>query len=239
LHKPDQAAGVDCGGAVPARDIGGQIVPDRGRSLRRQDHRRRRRRLDEGRVRHLGSPPFAERGAVTDEYIQAWKILWTEDRPSMHGKYVQFENVLFEPKPVSKPHPPIWVGGESPPSIRRAARLGDAWYPSLRSQKFPLDTPTLLKAGIERLHREAEKLGRDPASIDIAATVGSPTWLEQKEPGGQRRLFTGSTDAMLEDAAGFASVGVKHLIVSWQHPTIEQILDPLHRFGEEVVRKAS
>jgi probable F420-dependent oxidoreductase len=187
----------------------------------------------------LGSPPFAERGAVTDEYVTAWKKLWTEERPSMHGKYVQFENVLFEPKPVSKPHPPIWVGGESPPSIRRAARLGDAWYPSLRSQKFPLHTPALLKAGIERLHREAEKLGRDPASIDIAATVGSPTWQEQKEPDGTRRLFTGSTDAMLQDAAGFASVGVRHLVVSWQHPTIEQILDPLHRFGEEVVRKAS
>jgi hypothetical protein len=52
-------------------------------------------------------------------------------------------------------------------------------------------------------------------------------------------MFTGSTDAMMEDAAGFALVGVKHLIVSWQHPTIEQILEPLHRFGEEVVRKAS
>ncbi len=187
----------------------------------------------------LGSPPFAERGAVTDEYVTAWKLLWTQDRPSMHGKYVQFENVLFEPKPVSKPHPPIWVGGESPPSIRRAARLGDAWYPSLRSQKFPLHTPALLKAGIERLHREAEKLGRDPASIDIAATVGSPTWQERKGEDGQRRMFSGSSDAMLSDAAALASVGVKHLIVSWQHPTIEQILDPLHRFGEEVVRKAS
>jgi probable F420-dependent oxidoreductase len=187
----------------------------------------------------LGSPPFAERGAVTDEYVTAWKLLWTQERPSMNGKYVKFDNVLFEPKPVSKPHPPIWVGGESPPSIRRAARLGDAWYPSLRSQKFPLDTPALLKAGIGRLHREAEKIGRDPASIDIAVTVGSPTWQEQKEADGRRRMFTGSTDAMMEDAAGFASVGVKHLVVSWQHPTIEQILEPLHRFGEEVVRKAS
>ena len=104
----------------------------------------------------------------------------------MHGKYVQFENVLFEPKQVSKQHPPIWVGGESPTSIRRAARLGDAWYPSLRSQKFPIDTPALLKAGIARLHREAEKLGRDPATIDIAATVGSPTWQEHNKAQARR-----------------------------------------------------
>ena len=112
----------------------------------------------------------------------------------MHGKYVRFEGVLFEPKPVSKPHPPIWVGGESPPSIRRAARLGDAWYPSLSSTKFPLDLPARLKAGIERLHREAEKLGRDPASIDIAATGGAPTWEERKGRYGQRRMFSGPSE---------------------------------------------
>src|SRR5476651_612156 len=70
----------------------------------------------------LGTPPFEERGAVTDEYIEAWKILWTQERPSMQGKYTQFDNVMFEPKPVSKPHPPIWVGGESNPSLRRAVR---------------------------------------------------------------------------------------------------------------------
>jgi probable F420-dependent oxidoreductase len=186
----------------------------------------------------LGAEPFAERGAVTDEYVQAWKVLWTQDRPSMQGKYVRFENVLFEPKPVSKPHPPIWVGGESAPSIRRAARLGDAWYPSLGSTKFPLNTPALLKAGIERLHRETEKLGRDPASIDIAVTAGSPTWVEGKGANGERRMFSGSSDAMLADAAALAAVGVKHLIVSWQPATIEQILEPLQRFGAEVIRKA-
>ena len=77
----------------------------------------------------LDTPPFAARGAVTDEYIQAWKSLWTQDRPAMDGKHVRFDNVLSKPKPVSKPHPPIWVGGESAPAIRRAAHVGDAWYP--------------------------------------------------------------------------------------------------------------
>ena len=52
----------------------------------------------------LGTELFEERGAVTDEYIEAWKTLWTQDRPSMRGKYVQFDNVMFEPKPLSKPH---------------------------------------------------------------------------------------------------------------------------------------
>ena len=77
----------------------------------------------------LGVPPFPERGAVTDEYILACRELWTRDNPRFEGKYVKFSDILFEPKPVQKPHPPIWVGGESGPALRRVARLADGWYP--------------------------------------------------------------------------------------------------------------
>jgi probable F420-dependent oxidoreductase len=188
----------------------------------------------------LGTPPFEERGAVTDEYIEAWKILWTQDRPSMQGKYTQFSNVMFEPKTVQKPHPPIWVGGESGPSLRRVARLGDGWYPVSNNAKFLMNTPGRLKTGVERMHREAEKLGRDPASIDIAYIFfAPPSWKPRESPDGGRQMFSGSSDDMLADAAALKSVGVNHLIVYLQRPTIEQTTDVLQRFGEEVVRKAS
>jgi probable F420-dependent oxidoreductase len=188
----------------------------------------------------LGAPPFEERGAVTDEYIQAWKTLWTQDRPSMHGKYTQFDNVMFEPKPLSKPHPPIWVGGESNPSIRRAVRHADAWYPASNNNSFLMNTPGRLKNGVERMHRAAEKIGRDPASVDIAYIFfATPEWTPRELPDGGRQMFSGSSDDMLADAAALQSVGVNHLIVYLQRPTIEQTLDVLQRFGEEVVRKAS
>ena len=77
----------------------------------------------------LGVPPLAERGAVTDEYLNAFRELWTKDDPSFEGRYVKFANIRFEPKPVQKPYPPIWVGGESGPALRRTARIGDGWYP--------------------------------------------------------------------------------------------------------------
>src|SRR5438876_3661340 len=85
-------------------------------------------------------PPFAARGAVADEYLKAFSALWTEEAPRCDGQWVRFGNILFEPKPVQKPHPPIWVGGESGPSLRRAARLGDAWYPMGSNNRHPLDT---------------------------------------------------------------------------------------------------
>jgi probable F420-dependent oxidoreductase len=186
----------------------------------------------------LQTPPFEARGAVTDEYIRAWKSLWTDDRPAMHGTHVQFEIVVFKPKPASKPHPPIWVGGESAPALRRAATLGDGWYPVSNNAQILLNTPALLKAGIDRLHRAAEKADRDPTSIDIAYVwFMPPNWTAKTDSEGQRRLFTGSGDDMLADAAAFADAGVRHLIIYAQQPTIGATLDVQQRFSEDVIRK--
>ena len=73
--------------------------------------------------------PRAERGPMSDEYLEAIKILWTEERPEFHGKYVEFDDIVFEPRPVAKPHPPIWIGGNTKPAMRRAAKYGDGWVP--------------------------------------------------------------------------------------------------------------
>ena len=187
----------------------------------------------------LGTPPFDERGAVTDEYIKAWIELWTKDRPSMAGKYAQFDNVVFEPKPVSKPHPPIWVGGESAPALRRTVQYGDAWYPVSNNAQILLNTPQRLKAGIDRLHKAAEKAGRDPGSIDISYVwFMPPSWTARPCVDGGRQMFTGSADDMLEDAAALKAIGVKHTLVYLQRPTIEQTMDLTQRFAEDVVQKA-
>ena len=84
--------------------------------------------------------PFAERGAVTDEYLAAFRALWTEEKPRIDGRYVHYDRLVLEPKPAQRPHPPIWVGGESGPSLRRAARFGDAWYPIGSNNAHLLDT---------------------------------------------------------------------------------------------------
>src|SRR5437667_340925 len=73
----------------------------------------------------LGSPPFAERGAITDEYIEVFRALWNEELPEFHGTYIQFPPLGAHPRPVQKPSIPIIVGGHTRPAIRRAARLGD------------------------------------------------------------------------------------------------------------------
>lgn len=75
--------------------------------------------------------PFHERGRMADEYLSAIVELWTSDSPEFDGRYVSFKDVTFEPKPVHKPHPPIWIGGDAEPMLKRAARYASGWFPWL------------------------------------------------------------------------------------------------------------
>ena len=103
----------------------------------------------------LDTAPFAERGAVPNEYLRAFIALWTSDNPTFEGKYVNFSDITFLPKPGQKPHPPIWIGGQSKPAIRRAAQLGNAWHPVGAIPAAPLE-PEELAENLALLHDYAE-----------------------------------------------------------------------------------
>ena len=91
---------------------------------------------------------------------------------------MRFADVSFLPKPVQKPHPPIWVGGESPAALRRTARYGDVWFPIGNNPHHPLDTVARFGEGVQRLHQIAEQHGRDPKSIGLAFYAG---WFDESE----------------------------------------------------------
>ena len=187
----------------------------------------------------LGSPPYDERGAVGDEYIRAFKELWTSDNPSFEGKYCSFSDITFLPKPVQKPHPPIWIGGESPPALRRAARYGDAWYPIGDNPRHPAETPDQLAEFLPRLHRYAEEAGRDPAQIGLAYCAGysADAYDDEGEtalPTGQRRQFTGSAERIAGDIRAFERVGVKYMQFFFQTDSLSQTLERMERFARDV-----
>ena len=72
--------------------------------------------------------PFSERGRRADEYLAAIVELWTSESPQFSGKYVSFSEVAFEPKPVQRPHLPIWIGGDADAVLRRAAKYASGWW---------------------------------------------------------------------------------------------------------------
>ena len=186
----------------------------------------------------LGVPPFAERGAVTDEYLLACRELWTKEAPRFDGKYVKFANILFEPKPVQKPHPPIWVGGESGPALRRTARLGDGWYPIGTNPQHRLDSMKRFQAGVERLRRLTREAGRDPAQIALAYRVSS--WgktLPARADDGERRLFSGETADVVADLKALEEFGVGHVDFNFDGATADAMIANMRRFREEVLAK--
>ena len=184
--------------------------------------------------------PFAARGSLTDEYLEAFRELWMKDRPAYQGKHVRFAEVLFYPKPLQKPHPPIWIGGESPAALRRAIKLGDAWYPGNNNQQRPLDTPPRLAVAIAAARAQCERSGRDPTRLGISLLVqNSFEWRAHKtQDGSARRLFTGASAEMAEDAHRLSAIGVDHVAVRLGGQSIEDAVARIERFGAEVIAKS-
>jgi probable F420-dependent oxidoreductase len=104
--------------------------------------------------------PFEDRGCCTDGYIAAMRELWSADVPSYHGELVNFTDALMRPKPV-RGSVPIIIGGQTPPTARRAGRLAQGFFPG---RGVPLDL-------IDLVRRTAMKRGRDPAEVEIIVSV--------------------------------------------------------------------
>jgi probable F420-dependent oxidoreductase len=111
--------------------------------------------------------PFAERGARTDEYIDAIFALWTQERPAYQGRFVSFRGVRAEPRPVQRPHPPLVVGGESAGACRRAVSRADGWY------GFNLD-PAATRTCLESLARARAEIARPDGLGELEISVTPP-----------------------------------------------------------------
>jgi alkanesulfonate monooxygenase SsuD/methylene tetrahydromethanopterin reductase-like flavin-dependent oxidoreductase (luciferase family) len=183
-------------------------------------------------------PTFAERGRVTDEYIYAFRNLWTEAAPRFDGNWVKFGGIIFEPKPAQKPHPPIWVGGESGPSLRRAAWLGDAWYPIGSNNKHLLDTLRRYRAGVDRLRKVTAEAGRDPGSVALTYRVKRyGEAVPDKASDGERRLFSGSTLDILADLRALQSLGVSAIDIDFERSDADISIAEMRRFQEQVISR--
>jgi probable F420-dependent oxidoreductase len=183
----------------------------------------------------LGAPPFEHRGSVVAEFVAAFRELWTADNPSVSGKYVNVADVKFLPKPVQKPHPPIWMGGESPAALRRAGRLADAWYPIGNNPSYPMDTIERLRAGIAAIRHHAKEAGRRPDSVSFAYNTG---WYDDERPqashDGSRRIFTGTPEQVAGDIEAFRSLGVRHLVIGFAGPSVGESMVRMDRFAAKV-----
>ncbi|MBF6472440.1 TIGR03619 family F420-dependent LLM class oxidoreductase [Nocardia abscessus] len=150
---------------------------------------------------------FGNRGKRTDELLEVLDLLFTEARPRYAGRYYRFDEVGFEPKPVSRPRPPFLVGGESEASLRRAVLRGDGWFGS----SAPVEQIAVCLRRIGELRAE---LGRTEQAFETTAIT----------PFGQ------GFDAGLIDA--YAALGIDRLVVTpWRRPA--EAVDAVAEFAEQ------
>ena len=130
--------------------------------------------------------PFGERGARTSEHIDAIRALWTQDQPDFAGRFTSISGIQSHPHPVQTPHPPIIIGGSSPPAFRRAVRQGNGYY------GFAQDVEATA-ATIEALKRAAQEVNRPEELGDLEITITpprsvDPAMVDAYEQLGVRRL---------------------------------------------------
>ncbi len=153
--------------------------------------------------------PFRERAARTEESVRAIRSLWQDTPQSFRGEFYSWDEVHSNPKPVQKPGVPIVIGGHVEGAARRAARVGDGFFPA----KGSLGTlPNLFEA----MRDECGKVGRDPAEIELTA-VG-------------RKLEPDTVHA-------YEDIGVSRLVVPPPAFDPEGLRRALHEFADNVIAK--
>jgi alkanesulfonate monooxygenase SsuD/methylene tetrahydromethanopterin reductase-like flavin-dependent oxidoreductase (luciferase family) len=197
--------------------------------------------------------PYDRRGDRTDEYIQAMKAIWTQQLASYKGEFIQFKDAEVYPKPVQKPHPPVWVGGWMKLAAKRAGRYGEGWIPGWLS-------PKEMKVGCDILAQSAREKGRDPSKITIAveklATIAktreeglnlaTPTLKTSSESYERdidsmqfaldRHIF-GSVDDVRRRVDEFIESGVQHFELKIIYPTMDSLNRQMELWAENIVPK--
>ncbi len=128
---------------------------------------------------------FRRRWRILRERILAMKEIWTKDEPEFHGEFVNFDPIWSWPKPAQKPHPPIFLGNNTPNGRQRVVEYCDGWLPIAARAGD-------LAAGVADLRQRAEKAGRDPRSIPVSVYAASPeenAVQKYEEIGAERAIF--------------------------------------------------
>jgi probable F420-dependent oxidoreductase len=151
---------------------------------------------------------FHHRGAMTDEAIQALRVLWKDGAASFEGKHFKFGPLHSNPKPVAR-NVPIHVGGHSTAAARRAGRYGDGFFPTVMN-------PEKLKELFATVRSEAQKAGRNPDAIEFSCLTRS------LKP---------------DDLKMLADMGVSRVVVNPPGTRPEVVTRGLEKFREEVISR--
>ena len=189
------------------------------------------------------------RGRRTNEMLEVMQRLWTEEHVDHHGDFFDFQDVTLLPKPVQKPYPPVWVSGRSEAAMRRAALLGDGWYPYLFSVRR-------LKASNDLVRQFAAEAGRDlngfhwglnqPTAISqdgdealglAVSNVGERYVTPERSAADIARslCISGTPDDCAKGVEQRIEAGVEHLNLGFLAPDADGLYRQMELFAQQVM----
>jgi probable F420-dependent oxidoreductase len=179
--------------------------------------------------------PFEERGAITDEMIKVMRAAWTGQPVTFKGSHFEARDIVILPRPLQPNGLPIWAGGNAERAIRRAVEMCEGWCPfpvegivTKTARTDELSSIAQLKEKLAYAKAHAERIGRtDPLTICMGR-FGSETM----SPEGQ-----GDAARAIDDYAELSEVGVSWTPMSVPAPSIEEFIDNIQWFGEEIIAK--
>lgn len=180
--------------------------------------------------------PYDARGRMADEYIRIIRTLWEMDDPEFKGEFFSFSHIKFEPKPVQKPGPPVWIGGSSGRALERAALLGDGWQPTWVS-------PGDVGEGIKKIKSISEKEGRDPGKLTYSvrnrvnilvsgAGAGDLSVKKSNEPAFSMR---GPGAEIADYIDEYRRLGVSHIAFDPDADDVGEIYDMMEILSKEIL----
>jgi probable F420-dependent oxidoreductase len=199
----------------------------------------------QGEFDNLGAD-FHRRGRHTDEALRVLKTLWQEEQPQFAGEFYRFRHVLFGPRPVQPGGPPIWIGGNSEPALRRAVTLADGWH----ADDVPLEQ---LRAVSQQLQARAQAHGRTvtislrrtvdlrpaAAAMGRLATPGGGGGIQGGQwPGSSTGVLTGTLEEINATLRQVAVLGVSHFVCQFEHATQAEHLAQIAVFAQECMPHA-
>lgn len=173
---------------------------------------------------------YPDRGSITDEHIELFRAACASDVPEYQGEHFNTSGMVFFPRPVQQPHPPIWIGGNTNLALRRTARLGDGWH-GIRL------TPEELVEKQSALARICEQYDRDPDEIEITLRATLQFGQAPASPTGERTLLTGTPKEILDDLRRYQEAGLDYLVLSVAAPDTNSTVDAIRRFSSEIANR--
>lgn len=174
---------------------------------------------------------FDNRNDIMDEYLRAMKAAWTGEAFDFEGTGYSARGCRIRPAPCQEPHPPLYIGGNSPRAMRRVVELADGWNPfftpaqlssTARTKSFTGDEDLI--AGIEYMQRHCEKIGRESAPDVFLASIVQPG--EEWSP-----------EQLIDKIAYYESLGVTGAAINVPGDTRTQWCENALKFGEDVIAK--